>query len=138
MAQTQGNRRRGRPFKVYFGLATGKYGRFSHEAHVYAAWRMLQDAPALVALAEFRRGLRELAAASGQANKYHETLTVAWFLLVLERRREGETWEEFTARCPELLNGNLVNDFYGFDVLRDEGARREFVTPDQAQTAPPA
>ena len=76
--------------------------------------------------------------ASGQADKYHETLTVAWFLLVLERRREGETWEEFTARCPELLNGNLVNDFYSFDVLRDERARREFVTPDQVQTAPPA
>ncbi|WP_135228896.1 hypothetical protein [Deinococcus fonticola] len=118
-----------RPFKVFFGQATQKYGRFSHEAHVYVAWLMLQDAPALLALAEFRRGLRQIAQASGKADKYHETLTVAWFLLVLERRRAGETWEEFIARHPDLLNAGLVQEFYAFDVMRDERARREFIAP---------
>lgn len=118
-----------RKFKVYFAEASAKFRRFSHEAHVYATWRMLQDAPALTALAEFRRGLREIAQTSGKADKYHETLTVAWFLLVLERRRAGETWEDFMARCPELLNAGLVNQFYGFDVMRNDQARREFIAP---------
>lgn len=118
-----------RPFKVFFGQATQKYGRFSHEAHVYVAWLMLQDAPALLALAEFRRGLRQIAQASGKADKYHETLTVAWFLLVLERRRAGETWDEFIAGHPDLLNAGLVQEFYAFDVMHDERARREFIAP---------
>lgn len=119
-----------RKFKFYFGQATTRYGRFSHEAHLYAAWLMLQDAPSLPALAEFRRGILELARASGKADKYHETLTVAWFLLMLERLRAGETWEEFIRRCPELLSAGLLQQFYAAEVLQSERARREFVLPE--------
>lgn len=122
--------RASRPFKFYFGQATEKYGRFSHQAHVYATWLMLQEAPALSALGEFRRGLREIAQASGHAEKYHETLTVAWFILVLERLQKGETWEEYMTRNPDLLNAGLVDEFYGFDVMRHERARHEFIAPE--------
>lgn len=96
---------------------------------MYATWRMLQDAAALSALAEFRRGLQDIAAASGKADKYHETLTGAWFLLILERLQKGETWEAFMARCPELLNAGLAQQFYNIDLLQDDAARRHFVFP---------
>lgn len=118
-----------RKFKHFFGEAVQRFGRFSHEAHVYATWLMLQDAPALSALAEFRQGLQALAAASGKADKYHETLTVAWFMLVLERQQRAETWEEFIARCPELLESGLVEQFYAPELLRDEAAKHHFIPP---------
>lgn len=118
-----------RTFKFYFAQATEKFGRFSHEAHLYTTWLMLQGGPALSTLAELRRGLMKLAVASGKTDKYHETLTVAWFMLVLEQWQAGETWEDFIAGCPELLKAGLVDEFYGFDVAHNEQARREFVAP---------
>lgn len=118
-------------FKRHFGVALTRYGRFNHEAHLYVAWALLRELPALSALAAYRDGLRRLAQDMGLSGKYHETLTVTWVMLVLERLSgsQDEPWEAFIARHPELLDARLPERFYAPGVLSGPEARESFVPP---------
>lgn len=123
-----------RAFKRHFGAALARFGRFDHQAHLYVAWALLRELPALSALAAYRDGLRQLAQDMGLSGKYHETLTVAWLLLVLERLNveRGGDWEAFMARHPELLDVRLPERFYAPGVLSSPEARESFVPPSSA------
>ncbi|GGR52792.1 hypothetical protein GCM10008959_12800 [Deinococcus seoulensis] len=123
-------------FKRAFTQATERYGRFSHAAHLFVAWQLLQDRPALEALAEFRAGLRALADRLGLQDKYSETQTVAWFLAVLDHLdRAGsraEDWEAFAARTPHLFDPAYLHAFYPPEVLNSRAARLHFLPPGPA------
>jgi hypothetical protein len=56
--------------------------QFSHAAHVRVAWCYLRRAPLPEALARFIASLQRFAAAHGASGKYHETVTVAYVLLI--------------------------------------------------------
>lgn len=116
-------------FRRYFDAAVSRYGRFGHPAHLHVAWAMLRDFPALEALAHFRTGLRALAAALDVPEKYHETRTVAWFVLVLERLDRAQDWDTFCQRHPELFGAQLLERFYTPAELDSAPARRGFVLP---------
>ncbi|WP_295817513.1 hypothetical protein [uncultured Deinococcus sp.] len=116
-------------FKRAFTQATARYGRFSHPAHLYVAWTLLRDLPVLEALVEFRRGLLALAERMGLQGKYHETRTVAWMLLVLERVDRSEDWETFEVRNADLFDVTLLERFYAPDVLGSDAARMGFMVP---------
>lgn len=123
----------GRAFRRAFGAALTRYGRFGHEAHLFVAWQMLRAGPALSALADFRAGLRALAEKEGKLDKYHETLTVAWFLLVLDRLARpdgaGADWDTFLARNADLRDARVLDAHYPPDMLRSAGAREAFLPP---------
>ena len=85
----------------------------------------------LSALSAYRDGLRRLAADMGLSGKDHETLTVTWVMLVLERlsgSRE-EPWEAFIARHPDLLGAHLPERHYPPEVLYGPEARTTFLPP---------
>jgi hypothetical protein len=78
---------------------------FHHGEHVRVAWVYLRRESMPAALERFRTGLRRFAAAHGKPERYHETITTAYVLLIHERmmRRPVLTWEEFAAAHDDLL-----------------------------------
>jgi hypothetical protein len=109
---------------------------FHHGDHVRLAFEYLRRYPALEALRRFSDALQRFAAAQGKADRYHETITWAYLLVIRERiARAGgvPTWEEFAARNEDLFiwKGGVLTKFYRQETLDSELARRTFVFPDQ-------
>ncbi|HKI02633.1 MAG TPA: hypothetical protein VKK31_11695 [Thermoanaerobaculia bacterium] len=111
---------------------------FHHRDHVRVAWLYLRRCPPLEALARFTEGLKRFAAANGHPGLYHETITWAYLFLIQERMAEGETFEGFAARNPDLLawKPSVLDRYYDRETLGSERARRVFVMPDRASGAP--
>jgi hypothetical protein len=107
---------------------------FHHGEHVRVAWVYLRRESMPAALERFRTGLRRFAAAHGKPERYHETITTAYVLLIHERmmRRPVLTWEEFAAAHDDLLawSPSILERYYRPETLGSERARREFVAPD--------
>lgn len=105
---------------------------FPHAAHVRVAWWYLQQAPLHEAMGRFITGIRRYAASKGAAHKYHETITVAWLLLIAERVGDAGdlTWAEFASRYPELFDTSLLTRYYRPETLASERARKGFVLPE--------
>jgi len=111
---------------------------FHHFDHVRLAFEYLRRCPALEALRRFSDALRRFAAAQGKAQRYHETITWAYLLLIRERMaRAGcaQTWEEFAERNPDLLvwKGGVLTTLYRQETLDSDLARHTFVLPDQGR-----
>ena len=106
---------------------------FPHAAHVRVAWCYLNREPLLVALTRFRRALQRFTAAKGKPERYHETITIAYVLLIAERlgHAPGASWEQFASANPDLLTWkpSLLSRFYTDDVLSSKRAREVFVMP---------
>ena len=106
---------------------------FHHREHIRLAWIYLKRYGALEALARTSDGLRRLAASLGKAERYHETITWAFVLLVNERMAKdcARDWEEFARTNPDLLDWkpSVLKQYYADEVLESEIARRAFVLP---------
>lgn len=112
-------------------------GTFHHADHVRLAFAYLCRYSALEALQRFSDALKRFAAAQGKAQRYHETITWAYLLLIRERiARAGcaQTWEEFAARNPDLLlwKGGVLTTLYRQETLDSDLARHTFVLPDRS------
>jgi hypothetical protein len=109
---------------------------FHHAEHVRLAFEYLGRYSALAALERFSDALKRFAAAQGKAQRYHETITWAYLLLIRERiARAGrsQTWEEFAERNPDLLiwKGGVLATLYRQGTLDSELARQTFILPDR-------
>jgi hypothetical protein len=105
---------------------------FGHTAHVRAAYLYLRPGDFAQALARIRRALRSYAASLGKADRYHETITVAYLALIgqtLYERGDAGGWERFSQANPELLERGLLLNFYPRTQLESELARRIFLLP---------
>jgi hypothetical protein len=109
--------------------------QFSHGAHVRVAWWYLRTSPLPEALTRFSQALKRFAASKGAPGKYHETITVAYMLLIAERLdRAGQlTWPEFAAANPDLLtrHPSVLATYYSEAILASDRARQVFVMPDR-------
>jgi hypothetical protein len=107
---------------------------FHHMEHVRAAWLYLERHPVGEAMVRFPRALREYAKSLGKADRYHETITLAYLFIVNERRLRGETlaWEEFASANPDLLDWkeSILRGYYREETLQSDLARCVFVMPD--------
>lgn len=119
-----------------FEVAETPPGGFHHREHVRVAWWYVRRAPLLAAIERFRTGVLRLAAAQGAAGKYHETMTIAFMLLVYERTAGAadESWDQFAERNPDLLawNPSILDRYYRAETLASDRARAMFVCPDRA------
>lgn len=105
---------------------------FTHAGHVRAGWWYVRTYPLGEAIDRFRSALRTYATSLGATSKYHETMTVAWLLLIAERLdgdARGLGWDQFAAQCPELMDRELLGRYYDRETLASERATRTFVMP---------
>jgi hypothetical protein len=111
-------------------------GGFHHADHVRVAWRYLQRLALGEAMARFTVALKRFAAARGKPELYHDTITVAYMLLINERLEavgRGASWDDFARRNADLLawRPSALDRYYTSDTLWSERARRSFVMPDR-------
>jgi hypothetical protein len=109
---------------------------FTHALHVEVAWNYLATLPVDQALSRFAEGLRRLAGHLGAVDKYHETITWAYLLLINERRQRlaaGHSWHEFARANPDLLTHrpSPLAKYYRPETLESELARGVFLLPDR-------
>ena len=110
---------------------------FHHADHVRLGFEYLGRYPVLEALHRFSAALKRFAAAQGKAQRYHETITWAYLLLIRERiARAGcaQTWDAFAKRNPDLLiwRGGVLATLYRPETLDSDFARHTFVLPDRS------
>lgn len=106
---------------------------FSHAEHVRVIYLKTLASGPTEALGFMRAGLRRLTESQGVRQKYHETMTVGWSLVVgalVESEPIARTFDEFVARHPQLLRSDLLLDYYSPELLFGPAARSEFVEPD--------
>ena len=107
---------------------------FDHEAHVRIGWCYLQRYPAAIAISRFTAALRSLTVRLGVPQKYHETVT--WFFMIVIAERiagsQAADWQSFREGNPDLVKcaAALLTRHYSKACLASEHARRCFVLPD--------
>ena len=118
-----------------FEAGTEPTGGFHHADHVRVAWIYLTRLPLLAAADAFATNLKCFAAAQGKPERYHETVTLAYLLLIHDRivmRAGGGTWGEFAGANPDLLTWkpSILDRYYSRELLDSDLARTAFVWPD--------
>ena len=112
---------------------------FPHAAHVRVGWYYLRHFPMLDAMARFKTALQRFATAKGKPDRYHETITIAYLVLIAERLVDarGLTWDEFAARNPDLFTWtpSILARYYSEETLASDRARQVFVLPERSATA---
>lgn len=110
-------------------------GEFHHAEHVRLAFAYLSECPLVEALDRFVNALKRFAMARGKPERYHETITFAYFFLIHERmvRMSDLEWNEFARRNTDLLNWKpgMIGRYYREATLKSDLARKVFVFPDQ-------
>lgn len=111
----------------------GRSEGFGHRQHVELAWRYLAMYGADQAADAIAGGIRQVAAAHGQASRFHETITRSWVRCVAVHRERwpAGTFAEFLDRNPQLLDPGLLGHFYSPELLGSPKARDHWVTPDR-------
>jgi hypothetical protein len=109
---------------------------FHHADHVRLAFEYLCRYPVIEALQRFADALRRFAAVHGKTQRYHETITWAYLLLIRERiARAGDTptWEAFSQHNPDLLiwKDGVLTMLYRQETLDSDLARQTFLLPDR-------
>ena len=105
---------------------------FGHESHIYVAWLYLERFPLADAISRFTAALRSLTKRLGVPEKYHDTVTWFYLLLIAERRDANENWSDFRSRNSDLFDRskNVLSRYYRAETLASERARAKFVLPD--------
>jgi hypothetical protein len=109
---------------------------FHHADHVRMAFLYLTRYPPLEAIQRFSSALARFAAANGKPQRYNETVTWAFLLLIRERMaRAGrqQTWSEFAAASSDLLSSknSVLKNYYRDATLSSDLARTTFLFPDK-------
>jgi len=105
---------------------------FGHLGHVRAAYLYLLSGEFAGALARLCRAIRNYARHLGKADRYHETITVAYAALIqqhITERGDGGCWEKFKRENADLLQPDLLLQYYPECQLNCELARRVFLLP---------
>jgi hypothetical protein len=110
--------------------------QFDHEAHVRVVWCYLQQFPVAATIAKFTAALRALTVRFGMPQKYHETISWFFIIVIADRvtRSAAHNWEDFRTENLDLIeNGSaLLRQHYSAVHLNSMEARQRFVLPDRA------
>jgi hypothetical protein len=122
-----------RVFVAEFEACRYPKDRFRHADHIRLAWIYLRESNYAIAEDRMRESIRKFAQTSGAAQKYHETLTIAWMRLVRIASRlsaQIASFEEFAQAQAWLLNKDIIFEFYSPERLKSDSARTNWVEPD--------
>ncbi|HMD40394.1 MAG TPA: hypothetical protein VKH15_14015 [Candidatus Acidoferrum sp.] len=109
---------------------------FHHTDHVKMAFLYLQKYSPLEALGRFSSAILRFATANGKPDRYNETVTWAFVLLIRERiarTNRQQTWAEFAASNEDLLrwDDNILKKYYRAETLASPLAKSTFLFPDK-------
>jgi hypothetical protein len=109
---------------------------FDHTNHVKMGWIYLKKFPLPEAMINFSKALKNFAAANGAAGLYHETITLAYLILINERlHRDPDQyiWETFRAANADLFDwkDNILQKYYRPETIKSVFAKKVFVFPDK-------
>ena len=107
---------------------------FKHADHIRLAWIYLRKYGPITGEERICASIRRFAASLGHEQKYHETMTRAWFRLVSSAHCEAQdiaSFDEFLARFPSLFDRRLLSEFYSDALMAAEKARSGWVEPDR-------
>jgi hypothetical protein len=93
---------------------------FPHESHVEVAWGLARRWGHDDGLRRLIVGIRGIAGRAGRPEKYHDTVTRAWFELI--------AGVDDPERHPELLDRGLLARYYS--PARLEAGRERWIEPD--------
>ena len=121
------------PEKLLADFTAGRLDpkEFPHREHVRVSYELLRRHSFPEALLHLARGLRQLAAKAGHPEVYHETITAAFLSLIGERQSMAHysDFDEFAQANPDLMQKDLLSQFYPAAVLQSSIARETFVLP---------
>jgi len=111
---------------------------FHHRDHLRAAWAAVATYPLLEAMARYVEAIKRLAARAGSPGIYHETITLAYLLLIherLSRQEVAESFAAFTARHADLFSWrpSILDTYYDAALLSSEVCRARFVLPERSK-----
>lgn len=119
-----------------FDAGTFPPDRFDHGTHVAVAFAILREVPFHEAVARYARGIRRIAAQTGKADLFSETITIAFLSLIAEAIDDdpgGATdFAAFAAANRHLFDKTVLNRHYSAERLSSAAARTRFVMPDRA------
>jgi len=103
---------------------------FHHRDHIRLAWIYLKLYGPAEGQARISAAIRNFATHHGKSEKYHETVTAAWMLLVAQASH-CSSFTDVIAEFPQFLDKSLLAEFYSTELLQTEAARKTFVDPDK-------
>lgn len=106
--------------------------RFSHRAHVEAAFAMLSRLDFLGAARRYQAGIEQLALQAGAPQKANVTITLAFLSVIAERKENLGHDQDFLAANPDLLDSQILKRWYSPARLTSPLARRIFLMPDRS------
>ena len=125
-------------FVAAFEAGTLPKARWTHAAQVLTGAWYVHGLGEAAAIETMRRCVRRYNEAVGGKNTatsgYHETVTVFWIKRLAAERvaRPGMERAEFAVACADTLAPvrNLLGQYYTYDVIGSEEARRGWREPD--------
>ncbi|HET6888192.1 MAG TPA: hypothetical protein VFH87_09745 [Candidatus Udaeobacter sp.] len=114
-------------------LERGEIKDFHHASHLHVAWVYLAESSSVrQAATKMRDTLRRFAAAAGNPEKYHETITLFWVHLLSRAYAAGrpEGLEDIVHANPQLLEKNFPLTYYSAERLFSDEARISWAEPD--------
>ncbi len=107
---------------------------FDHRAHVRLGWLYLRNMPMAEAIDRFVAGLKAFTRRCGAEDKYHETITWFYLLLIADRqaRDQADSFDDFIAANSDLVTDTkaMLTRYYRQETLQAQSARRHFLLPD--------
>jgi hypothetical protein len=122
-------------FLIALERATFPAARFGHRAHVRLAFLYLTRHGRERGGRRMRLAVRRYAAAIGERDRYHETLTTFWLAEVADAIARHRPLPDHRAllRCaPRLADPHLQRRHWSTEALASPEARRRWVPPDLA------
>lgn len=107
--------------------------QFHHRDHLRLAWVLVRQQGTEAASHTITAGIRRFAAAHGQAEKYHETITRFWVRIVGHMASacpEIADFSTFLATFPQLLDKDLPYRHWRRETMGSAAARARWVEPD--------
>ena len=121
--------------KVLSDVLSGELpnGEFDHRAHLLVGWYLVRAKPLTDAIATMRRTLFLATRLAGEPEKFHETLTWLWMVVIAERCRRSsvdESFAQFLVSNEDLLDSRaVVLRYYDESIFSSATAREHFTLP---------
>lgn len=120
-------------FRAAFEAATLDERLFDHTGHIRMGWIYVAHYPLAEAIDRFSKALKNYTCLLGCEEKYHETITWFYMLLIQERQASQQygSFSAFLAANSDLIKKpSILFRYYSAETLASDHACAHYVLPD--------